>query len=126
MSHTIIYNPETYTIEMEIQGDLTLNEIKEIFAELALIVKEKNCTLLLNDYRDATVRLSTMEIYGLPKIISEIYAASGINVHQLKRALVVEKSLDDFQFFESVTFNNAQNAKLFYDIDEAKKWLFGK
>jgi len=67
MSHTIIYNSEEHIIESKVQGDLTLNEAKEIVIEFALIAKEKNCTLLINDYLEATVKLSTLEIHGFPK-----------------------------------------------------------
>ena len=43
--------------------------------------------------------------------------------HKFRRAFVVARDLDDFIFFETVTLNNRQNAKVFQDIDEARKWL---
>ncbi|HNK62418.1 MAG TPA: hypothetical protein PLE14_00100 [Anaerolineales bacterium] len=51
---------------------------------------------------------------------------TGISPFKLKRAFVVSKNLDDFHFFENVTRNNGQLAKIFQDVDEAKKWLLQK
>jgi hypothetical protein len=126
MPHTIIYSSETHMIQSKIYGDLTLSEVKEVLVKFARIVKEKNCKMLLNDYREATVKLSTVEIYELPKIYADVFALYGLDVYRLKRALVAAKDLKDYLFFETVTFNRGQNAKVFYDIDEAQKWLSEK
>jgi len=80
----------------------------------------------LADYTEAILQLSTLEIYELPQIASEAGASSGIQLHELKRALVVKDDLNDYQFFETVTINKGQNAKMFHDIDQAKQWLFAK
>ena len=100
MSHTIFYNSETHIVESKIQGDIDLNDTKELIAELVQIAKENNCTLFLGDYRDAKIKLSIVDIYELPKITLGIYASSGVN--------------------------REVNTKIFFDIDEAKKWLLGK
>ena len=126
MPHAIMYNPEEHVIEIKVQEDLTLNKVKEIISEAIQVAKVQNCFLILNDMREATVKLSTVEIYELPKIIPDIFASSGLNVHQFKRALVAAKDLNDYKFFETVTLNHAQNAKFFTDIDKARKWLIGK
>jgi hypothetical protein len=126
MSHTLNYNPELRMIESKVIGELTLNEVRETITQYAVICKEKGCTLLLNDFREATIQLSTAEIYSLPQMIMEIYAASGVNIHPLRRALVAAKDLDDYLFFETVTVNRGQDARVFYDIDEARRWLLAK
>ncbi len=126
MSHTIIYNSEERVIEIKVQGDFFLNEAKEIFTEAAQVVKAQNCFLVLNDMREATVKLSMIEIYEMPKMIAVIFALLGLNVYKVKRALVVTKDLKIYGFFETVTLNRSQRAKYFVDMDEARKWLFGK
>ena|ERR1700690_3769638 len=126
MPHTIIYNTELHVIEFSVQGDINMKELKEITFEASGIAKEQNCFLYFNDYREATVKLSTMEIYDLPKIISDILASSELSVHKFKRAFVVARDLNDYNFFETVTLNRGQNAKVFYDMDEAKRWLLEK
>ena len=126
MSHTIIYNSEESVIEIKVQGDFFLNEAKEIFTEAAQVAKAQNCFLVLNDMREATVKLSMIEIYEMPKMIAAIFALLGLNVYKVKRALVVTKDLKIYGFFETVTLNRSQRAKYFFDMDEARKWLFGK
>src|SRR5258706_651828 len=126
MSHSIVYNSEIHMIESKIYGDLTLSEAKEIIAEFAAIVKEKGCTLLLNDYREAILKASTFEIYQVPKIFVDIFASSELSVYRIKRALVVSGNLRDYLFFETATVNRVQHAKVFTDITEAREWLLSK
>jgi len=126
MSHTIIYNSEESVIEVKVQGDLFLSEAKEFITEAAQIAKEHGCFLILNDMREATVKLSMVEIYEMPKMIVAIFALSGLNAYKLKRAFVAIKDMKDYGFFETVTLNRSQSAKYFFDMDEARKWLFEK
>ena len=126
MSHTIIYNSTEHTIEIKVQGDFFLTEAQEIITEAVQIIKAQNCFLVLNDMREATIKLSFLEIYELPKTLRDIFASSGLNVHKLKQALVVKKDLKDFDFYETVTVNRGQSVKYFFDMDEARQWLSGK
>ena len=126
MSHTITYNSEAHIVEIKVQEDLLLSEAKEILSETARAIKEHNCFLTLTDMREATNKLSILEIYKLPELLSAALASLEINLHRMRRAIVVEKDLKDYNFFETVTINRAQYAKLFFDIDEAKKWLLEK
>jgi len=43
MPHTVIYNSEAHVIEIKIQGDLTLNVVKEIVSGAMQVAKEQNC-----------------------------------------------------------------------------------
>ena len=126
MSHRITYSSEEGVIEVTVQGDFFLNEAKEIITETAQIAKEYDCFLVLNDMREATVKLSTVEIYEYPKTLAAIFASSGLNVHKLKRAIVAKKDLNDYNFFEDVASNRSQSVKYFFDTDEARKWLYEK
>ncbi len=123
MSHTIIYNSEERIIEIKVQGDFSLSEAKEMFAEAVQVVKAQNCFLVLNDMREATMKLSMVEIYKLPKTLAVKVDALGFSVHKLKRALVVKKDLKGYRFFEDVASNRAQSVKYFFDMNEARKWL---
>jgi hypothetical protein len=123
MSHTIIYNSESQTVEIKARGNIPLHEAKEIVSETIRIAKLNDCFLILNDFREAKLNLSTMEIYNLPKIISDLAASEGLNASLFKRAAVIVKDENDFRFFETVTFNQFQTMKIFQDINEAKNWL---
>ena len=127
MAHTIIYNPETHIIETKIQGNVTLSEMKEIFAETVRIAIEKDTFLGLSDIQEATINLSVSDIYELPKILSSIAAPVGVSASRLRRAIVFSpRTFGDTRFVENVTANQGQTAKFFQDIEEAKKWLFEK
>ncbi len=131
MPYTITYNPETGFVEAKVQGTISFNEIKEIYSKYVQTTMENESFLYLADYREATLDLSTMELYDLPKILSDIAAPLGINVHKLRRAAVIAKGLKnkhlrDYGFYETVTLNRGQNTKLFEDMDEAIKWLSRK
>jgi len=126
MPHSIVYNSETRMIISKIYSDLTLAEAKEIISEFAAIVKEKDCTMLLNDYRQARVKLSTLEIYEAPKLYADIFALSGLSLYHIKRALVVAEDLRDYEFFETVSFNQGQYVKVFKDSTKAREWLLSK
>jgi hypothetical protein len=126
MTPTITYDSRDNIIEVKVQGDLTLQRVKEIASEIMKISKEQNCFLLLTDLREATVKLSTLEIYELPKTLSEIAASYGLGIYQFKRVFVAPKGQDNLTFFDNVSFNSAQNAKYFFDVDEARSWLLEK
>ena len=124
MSHTIVYNSEEHIIELKVLGRLTMGEIREIIPQMVSTIKEKDCFSIVSDYREAELNLSTIDIYEVPKMIS--IALGEFDGFRLKRALVVTKDLKDFHFFDTVSFNQGQNVKLFQDIVEAKKWLSNK
>lgn len=131
MPYTMIYNPNVGFVEAKVQGVISFNEIKEIFSKAIQMLMEKESSLYLADYREAVIDMSTTELYALPKLMSDITAPLGVNVHRLKRAVVIAKDLknkrlEDYRFYETVTLNRGQNTKLFEDMDEARKWLSEK
>lgn len=126
MTHSVTYNRELGIIETRAQGKLMLSEAKEIISEIAQIALEQNCFLCLSDYRKATIEMSTLQIYDIPRILSDIVISFGLHPGKFKRAIIAKESLIDYQFFETVTMNIGQNIRLFQDIDKAKKWLFEK
>jgi len=123
MSHQVAYNPDSGLIETKVQGDLSLEEAKELITEIGTAARENNCFLCLSDYRETTMHLSTIEIYDIPQLLSGMLESMGVDAQKFKRAIVVAKSLKDFHFYETVTLNTGQNIRLFADIEEARKWL---
>ncbi len=123
MPHTVIYNPELRIIETKLIGDMTLGEVDELLAKIAKIAKEKECLLILNDFREVSQKLSILQIYQLPDRIKNIFTSFGVNVSLCKRANVVTNDLDDYVFHENVMVNRGQIEKTFTDFDQAKRWL---
>ena len=125
MSCSVKYDAEADLIVIEIKEVINIPLVRQLSHDVILLAKEHNCFLILNDAREATLSLSTMELYDLPKLIQEIAAESETQVHRFKRALIVSRDIDDFTFFETVSQNINKNVTLFRDMDEARKWLLG-
>lgn len=122
-SYTVTYNAELKIIETTVDGDIDLSVLKEIFTAQAQTSKDSNCNLMINDYRNARIKITVIEIYELPKIIAKIAASFGRSASRTIRALVIPTFKEDYRFYETVTANNSQTEKLFFEIEEAKKWL---
>lgn len=123
MSHEIIYNSGEKIIEVKTQGNITADDMTTTLSEAFQALKDNNCTLLLADFRESSMHLSTLEIYALPKIIADIATSLGINVYKIKRAVVTSSDSDDLRFKENVTVNQGQHLRIFQNIDQARKWL---
>ena len=123
MTHTVIYNSELHIVESKLQGNMTLGEVDEIVTQTAKIAKEKECRLILNDFREVSRKLPLWQIYELPDRIRTIFTSIGTNVLLYKRANVVSNDWDEYIFHENVMVNRGQKEKAFTDMDEAKKWL---
>ena len=78
MTHTVRYNPDLHIIETTTEGEITLSESKEIISEIIQLGSANNCFFCLSDYREELLKLSTSEIYEIPKIIADVSAAQGI------------------------------------------------
>jgi hypothetical protein len=126
MPYAISYNAEAGVIEAQVKGDLFLSEARDLISEAMEVAKEQNCYLILCDLQAANVKLSTLEIHQLPNVVSEKSASLGFHAHKLKRALVATRDVRDYDFFETVTVNRGQNARVFRNVDEARKWLLEK
>ena len=126
MPHKVTYNLETHIVESEIYGDLSLDESIELISDIAQACAENNCSLCLSDYRGATLNLSVLELYDIPKTLTNILDSLGLSANKIERAIVVPESIKNFRFYETVTLNNGQKIKLFQDINEAQKWLLEK
>lgn len=124
MPFTINYNPDLHIIEIKHNETLTLDDLKKLFTQGIQLSKEKECFLFLVDYSKSSIKLTTMEIYDIPKILSDITSDLGINAIRLKRAFLISpECYEDARFAENVISNAGQNSKFFHDIDKAKKWL---
>ena len=126
MSHTVAYDPEHSIIRLTVQGEITTGVAKEAVADVVNLAKERNCFRILSDFREATLRISTLEIFKLPDLITDVAAASGLDANRFRRAGVVAGDFEDFSFFETVSLNKQHELKYFRDVDEALSWLTRK
>lgn len=123
MAHKTIFNVKTGIIETKYQGIVTFNEVKEVVLESTMLSKESKRYLWLADYSEATLNLSTTEIYDLPKLILEAATSLNIVSFHIKRAIVIIRDKANYEFAETVSINRGQNIDLFDDIEKARNWL---
>ena len=123
MPHECAYRPDLLVIETKYHGIITADEFVELAAEVGKLVTEHNCFLTLGDFRDATLLLTTMEIYELPERLSKKISSMGLSISKLKRAFVISNELKDYFFFETVAANRGQFTKVFQNVGEALAWL---
>jgi len=63
MPNSVLYDAEAGVIAIRIQSRIDESVMRELASEVARIVNEHSCFLVLNDAREATLGLSTVEIY---------------------------------------------------------------
>ena len=123
MPYTIHYNEEMHLIEMKHVGKLVFGESITMTNEMLKMSREKNCHRVLSDYRETILSMSTLEIYKMPRVIHEAAASVGLDARHFKRALIAGKNSQALRFFEIMTHDLGQVAKVFFHIDEARAWL---
>ena len=126
LSYTVQYDAEAGLITASAQGAIDMQTLTAFVHAIVSALKEHNCRLVLNDVREVTVLLSTVQIYDLPDMIVELASAEGLEALEIKRALVAAGDLSDFSFFETVSLNRMHNIKIFRDMDKARAWLLEK
>jgi hypothetical protein len=124
MPFTVTFNSNEDVICIKLHGEINLLSVIQIATEVAHTAKKHDSFRILNDAREASVKLSTLEIVQLPKVFSEILAEMGIQINKFRRAIIVSNYMDDFTFFETVSMNRGQNVMLFREMKEAREWLF--
>jgi hypothetical protein len=127
MTYQVVYDPDEDCVHGRIEGQVDLALVHEYAKEIIRQLSAHNCLRFLNDMRQASVTLSTVDIYDLPAWIEE----AGMD-RSCKRALLVAKDFDDYLFFETVSRNHGQlvevfadrsQTAIFRDLAEARAWL---
>lgn len=120
-----------WTIEvLEPQGIVRTTAEGEL--DLVLVIRKAVETLeaahkgednFLIDDRRVKLKLSTLELYELPGVLTGLGLSKRSKVAVVHT--VVNASSDDFIFFETVATNLGFRIRLFGSIDEAMIWLQG-
>ena len=118
MTFNIKYDPDSHCVRTDIQGEVNIGDIVEVSKEMVRLASLHDCDKILNDVRRAEPKLSTVDIYNIPKVLQE----SGLKP-TTRSAIVAQDDHTDFQFLETVALNRGQNVKLFTNVDTAKRWL---
>jgi len=123
MSWKIEYLEPHKTISITTLGPQDMSMVMRMTTEVAALAAQYGVTRFLKDDRQTTLQLTTMELFEVPELFSQL----GIPRH-CRIALVVKSRtprLEDFHFFK-VRMYNAGNpeVEIFVDsIEQAMQWL---
>ena len=126
MPHSVTYDEDLSITVITYHGLMDVSSLKGGASAATRVARKHGCFHILIDARGGELDLSTMDIYELPQIFSDIISELGLQISEFKRALVVSIDSDDFSFIENTAHNRGQDAMVFRDIDQAKAWLSGK
>ena len=126
MLHKVTYDENSKIITIKYWGNISLPDLKSGSRDAAQQIIDYKCHHILVDSREVDFKLSTLEIFDLPKTFSDILSEFGLELRKIKRALLVAHIKNDYQFVETVAINRGYLVKLFDDINEARKWLLNQ
>ena len=115
---TVQHLTEEGIIRVHLQGRFDAKLLSTVTLKLAEEISRCNCTRMLMDHREATLHLSTVDIFDRPKIASKIGVPYGSKI-----AIVYSIGENEYQFVETVGRNGGFDVKVFTDIGEGIKWL---
>jgi diguanylate cyclase (GGDEF)-like protein/PAS domain S-box-containing protein len=123
MSHVTTFNSELHIIETKVKGIFTAFDCDSLMREVAQTSQETKCLSWLGDFSEAAIAMPAMEIYELPKKSLQTAKSFGINIYQLKRAIVGNSTLSDLQFHEIVSIDRGHPVRFFSTFEKAIGWL---
>jgi hypothetical protein len=131
MAYKVTYDPEEDCVHASIEGAVDLPRAQQYAREIIEQLRAHHCLRVLNDMRKASTKLSTVDIYELPAWIEEACEEAGVN-RFCKRALLVSRDFNDYEFFETVSrnhghllevFADSEETGIFRDVAQACEWL---
>lgn len=126
MSWNIEYLESESTILITTSGAQDMAAVQQMATEVAELAARFGVTRFLKDDREATLQLSTMEIFDVPKILTELGIPNSSRI-----AVVIKGSTAqarDFRFFETRSHNEGRHyVRIFTDSKEqALQWVTAK
>lgn len=123
MNFKVTFNESTQIVECRVHCDFDWSLIETMVPEIGKYLLQSGTNLIFIDFRRSKVTMSTTKLYETPRKIAEEFGKMGIDAKKLRRAILIKPGQKDFDFLDSVTSNNAQILKLFYDEELAMQWL---
>ncbi len=112
-------NPER--IEVNYSGTITESEYGDAIREFVKFNAEKKCLLVLTDLREMTVSPSILNVYDSINMFEKM----GIDKNTSEALIIPENKFaaDNVKFYETACQNRGYNVRLFYNKEDAIKWL---
>ncbi len=131
MAYKVTYSSDEGCVHARIEGAVDLALAQRYAREIITQLRAHHCLRLRNDMRQASLKLSTMDLYDLPAWIEERLEEAGVS-RSCKRALLVARDFRDYEFYETVSrnhghllevFADAEITGIFRDTTKADEWL---
>ena len=113
------YDQEHDCLVGHFTGDMDIQSAELYLKEVVPMTRKHDSKRILNDMRNANIKMGIMDIYKLPSIvIRDTFDRSW------PRAVIVkEKNVKLLHFYETVALNRGIQVKIFTDIEEGIRWL---
>lgn len=118
VSYEVSYDSESGIVRARMDGDIEMEEVMKYASEVVRTITANDCRRVLNDMRGAVMKLSTTDIWNVPRIMEKAGMPPAT-----RRALVTTEDNKDVSFAEAVSHNVGQTVRVFTDLDEAEAWL---
>ena len=123
MQFEVSYLEEEKIIVSRLSEYFDWSVAEKMVPALSVLIKDKNCKHILLNSATANMKLSTVSIYMTPEKLASEFMKYGVDIRLLRRAMVVARDEDDFQFLANVTINKSQLLRIFHDEESAIAWL---
>lgn len=123
MTFKVTFNESTRIVESRVHGNFDWDLVEHMIPVIGKQILRSKTNLIFIDFRNCKVTMSTLKLYETPKKIAEEFAKMGIDVRNMRRAILINTNQSEFDFLDSVTINNAQVFRLFHDEASAMAWL---
>lgn len=122
MSHKLKFDLELGIVYLHYGGAIRVDSIFKGFSEAIVVAESIGSFCILSDFREATLELSTLQIYTLPNTLSSCKPDSAPWLHRYRHAILAPNN-GDFRFMQTILNNRSQIASLFESLAEAENWL---
>jgi hypothetical protein len=122
MSHKLRFDSDLGIVFIQFEGIQRVETIFKAFCEAILVAESIDSFRILWDFRNATLELSTLQIYSLPVTLSSCKPESSHWLHKYRHAILAIAD-DDFRFMVTMLNNRSQTAELFETPIAAQNWL---
>ena len=126
MHSTISYNSDLHYLLITIEGKIDSSGMRPTILDTGNLIQEHKCNRILGDFRTADLQAQLMELVDLYNFWTANLRGIGLSHYDAKRAILLapgQKFVEKYRFFEDFTANRNSQVRLFYDFDEAVKWL---
>jgi hypothetical protein len=113
----MVYDSDEGILRVKTAGPLDSHSLMDFFRAVSAAMARFSCKRVLADHRDSALRLNPVEIFDIPRALSE----HGIIQH--KAAVIFSRLGEDEKFAQTVCTNHGVLARMFTDADEALDWL---